>query len=67
LAALAGAALSTMVVAVVGISGGVGSEGQPQPPLSQLTSNVGGVSDPLVDVTIALRKASNSGAFATTP
>jgi anti-sigma factor RsiW len=67
LAALAGAALSTMVVAVVGISGGVGSEGQPQPPLSQLTSNVGGVSDPLVDVTIAVRKASNRGAYATTP
>lgn len=57
LAALAGAALSTIVVAVVGFSGGVGPESQPQPPVSQLTSNLTGFSDPLVDVSIAVRKA----------
>lgn len=60
LAALAGAALSTMVVAVVGISGNVGSETQPQAPLTQLTSNVGGISDPIVEVSLAVRKAGSS-------
>ncbi|MDP9220682.1 MAG: hypothetical protein M3P23_09095, partial [Actinomycetota bacterium] len=65
--ALAGAALSTMVVTVVGLSGAVGTETAPKPPVTQLTSNVGGVSDPMTEVSRILRKASGSAAFVATP
>lgn len=58
LAALAGAALSTVAMAVVGLSGAVGSDTQPPAPLTQLTSNVGGVSDPFVDVSRTLERVS---------
>jgi hypothetical protein len=67
LAALAGAALSTMVVTVVGLSGAVGTDTAPKPPVSQLTSNVGGVSDPMLEVSRILRKAPASAAFVATP
>jgi hypothetical protein len=66
LAALAGAALSTMVVAVVGLSGAVGSDQQPRP-LTQLTSNVGGVSDPFVDVSRTLQRVSRPATPQRTP
>jgi anti-sigma factor RsiW len=66
LAALAGAALSTMVVAVVGLSGAVGSDIQPRP-VTQLTTNVGGTSDPFVDVSRTLQRVSRSNVLAPTP
>ncbi|MFL6100153.1 MAG: anti-sigma factor family protein [Actinomycetales bacterium] len=69
LAALAGAALSTMVVAVVGLSAGVGSDSR-TPPLTQLTSNVGSpgsVVDPMVDVSRVIRKVGDQGALVPTP
>lgn len=69
LAALAGAALSTMVVAVVGLSAGVGTDSR-TPPLTQLTSNVGspsGVADPMVDVSRVIRKVGDQGALVPTP
>jgi anti-sigma factor RsiW len=49
MAALAGAALSTVVVAVVGLSGPLGSEGRVAP-VSQLTSSGSGSISPFVDV-----------------
>jgi anti-sigma factor RsiW len=60
LAALAGAALSTMAIAVVGLSGGVGSDTRAPAPLTQLTSNVGGVSDPFVDVSRTVQRVSTA-------
>jgi anti-sigma factor RsiW len=72
LAALAGAALSTMVVAVVGLSSGVGSE-SPKAPVSQLTSNVGGTSgastgtDPMLDVSRVIRRVSGDSALVGAP
>ncbi len=66
LAALAGAALSTMVVAVVGLSGAVGSDVQPRP-VTQLSTNVGGTSDPFVDVGRTLQRVSRSSILAPTP
>ena len=69
LAALAGAALSTMVVAVVGLSSGVGPE-SPRPPLTQLTSNVGsttGGSDPMLDVSRVIRRVGGESALVGTP
>lgn len=72
LAALAGAALSTMVVAVVGLSAGVGSDSR-TPPLTQLTSNVGssgattGTVDPMVDVTRVIRKVGDERGLVPTP
>lgn len=69
LAALAGAALSTMVVAVVGLSSGVGSEG-PTPPLTQLTTNVGptnGAVDPMVDVSQVIRRVGDQRRLVSTP
>jgi hypothetical protein len=68
LAALAGAALSTMVVAVVGLSSGVG-EG-PTPPLTQLSTTVGstgGVVDPIVDVSQVIRRVSGQRGLDPTP
>jgi anti-sigma factor RsiW len=68
LAALAGAALSTMVVAVVGLSTGVGSE-SPTPPLTQLTSNVGstGVTDPMLDVSRVIRRVGGESTLVGAP
>lgn len=69
LAALAGAALSTMVVAVVGLSPGVGSESR-TPPLTQLTSNVGsttGGSDPMLDISRVIRRVGGESALVGTP
>jgi anti-sigma factor RsiW len=69
LAALAGAALSTMVVAVVGLSPGVGSESR-TPTLTQLTSNVGsttGGSDPMLDVSRVIRRVGADNALVGTP
>jgi anti-sigma factor RsiW len=66
LAALAGAALSTMVVAVVGLSGAVGSDVQPRP-VTQLSTNVVGTSDPFVDVSRTLQRVSRSTVLAPTP
>jgi len=68
LAALAGAALSTLVVAMVGLSSGVGPE-SPTPPLTQLTSNVGGtnVSDPMLDVSRVIRRVGGESALVRTP
>jgi anti-sigma factor RsiW len=67
LAALAGAALSTMAIAVVGLSGAVGSDSQPPTPLTQLTSTVGGVSDPFVDVSRTVQRVSTSVRATPTP
>jgi hypothetical protein len=67
LAALAGAALSTMVVAVVGLSGAVGSESPGRAPLTQLTSNVSGVTDPVVDLTQRARQRSPLTQFTPAP
>jgi hypothetical protein len=69
LAALAGAALSTMVVAVVGLSSGVRSE-SPTPPVTQLTSNVGsstGVSDPMLDVSRVIRRVGGESTLVGAP
>lgn len=72
-AALAGAALSTMVVAVVGISTGVGPETRSPGPLTQLTTNVGGaggtsgVADPMLDVSRVVRRVTTSSVVAPTP
>jgi hypothetical protein len=69
LAALAGAALSTMVVAVVGLSSGVRSE-SPTPPVTQLTSNVGsttGVADPMLDVSRVIRRVGGASAVVGAP
>ena len=49
-----------MAIAVVGLSGGVGSDTRPPAPLTQLTSNVGGVSDPFVDVSRTLQRVTTS-------
>jgi hypothetical protein len=66
LAALAGAALSTVVVAVVGFSAATGSEPN-RAPLTQLTSNVGGTSDPVVDLSRAIRARSRQVTFSPAP
>ena len=58
LAALAGAALSTMAIAVVGLTGAVGSDTRPPAPVSQLSTSVGGASDPFVDVSRTLQRVS---------
>jgi hypothetical protein len=55
-----------MVVAVVGLSGAVGSDSQPRP-VTQLTSNVGGVGDPFVDVSRTLQRVSRTAAPQHTP
>jgi anti-sigma factor RsiW len=71
-AALAGAALSTMVVAVVGLSTGAGTE-TPKPPVSQLTSTVGGATggagstDPMLDVSRVIRRVSGDSTLVGAP